>query len=83
MGRSSCFLPSAREGGLSQYWRSYKRSKWEVDAIRTEVDPHASGGEDAVDDPKVVHDVLGLRGSQSISDEGRGISTYGVYEEAR
>ena len=35
-----------------------------------------------MDDPKVVHDVLGLRGSQSISDEGRGISTYGVYEEA-
>ena len=83
MGRSSCFLPSAREGGLSQYWRSYKRSKWEVDAIRTEVDPHASGGEDAVDDPDIVHNVLGLCATQFMSDEGRGNPTYGVYEEAR
>ena len=36
-----------------------------------------------MDDSKVVHDVLGLRADQSISDEGRGNPTYGVYEEAR
>ena len=54
-----------------------------MDAIRTQVNPHASGGEDAMDDPKVVHDVLSLRSGQSTSEERPKNLTYGVYEESR